>query len=395
MWFQYKLVRAIAAATLIAFAPAAGSAQIATPVVSAVPGAASEVPFELFRGTRIVVEGQINGVRTPMLLDSGAGVTTIDSDFARRIGIKEGMKITAHGTGGRQSAELVQDVVVEVGNLNLSGVSAAVVNLDAIEKAIGRPIPVILGRELFMNSIVQLDFEKKLLALAPAAGFSAPAGAAEVRLTRDGALHYLPMSINGSPARAALDLGNGGALGISKEYADSNPTLAALPFAVGVGGGVGGLHELKRVTVPKIDIGGFAFADVPADMGQSTGGPFAGGANAGIQLFRPFRVTFDLGRDRLWLERNTNAPDFPRDRAGLFALLEGDHFNVLHVSPNSPAAKAGLKAGDKIVAVAGQRVDPGFYSSAQSEWTKAAPGTQVKLTKSDGGQVTLTLADYY
>ena len=103
-----------------------------------------------------------------MILDSGAGVTTIDRDFARQIGLKKGISISAQGVGGVQQAELVQDVTVEVGNLKLSGVSVAVIDLDAIEKAIGRPMPVILGRELFMSSVVGLDFDKQLLTLSPA-----------------------------------------------------------------------------------------------------------------------------------------------------------------------------------------------------------------------------------
>jgi hypothetical protein len=395
MSIQSRIAHALAAASLAALVPAAGCAQIAEPTVAAIPGAAADVPFELFRGTRIVLQGEINGVRTPMILDSGAGVTTIDADFARRIGLPEGMRITAQGTGGDQEAELVQDVRLEVGNLRLGGVTVAVLDLDAIEKGIGRPIPVILGRELFMNSIVRLDFDGNMLSLSPQAGFAPPRGATEVRLRRDGTLHYLPVSIGGLPAEAALDLGNGGTLSISKEYADKAPALLALPHAIGFGGGVGGMHELRRVTVPKFEIAGFAFTGVPADLGTRPGGPYAGRANAGIQLFKPFRVTLDLGRDRMWLERTASAPRFHRDRAGLFLLLEDDHFNVLHVSPQGPAAKAGLKAGDRITAINRQQVGPGFYVSAQAEWAKAAPGTQVELARAGGGTVMLTLADFY
>ena len=395
MSLQSKLAHALAATALVALTPAAGCAQIATPTVSAVPGAA-EIPFELFRGSRIVLQGQINGIATPMILDSGAGVTTIDDDFARRIGLRGGMKITAEGAGGEQDAELFQDVALEVGNLRLSGVTVAALELEAIEKGIGRPIPVILGRELFMNSIVELDFDRNVLALSPQAGFVAPAGAAEVRLRRDGTLHYLPISIDGLPeVEAALDLGNGGTLSISKEYADATPKLAAFPSAIGFGGGVGGLHELRKTTLPNVRIGGFSFANVPADVGMRAGGPYARRANAGIQLFKPFRVTLDLGRDRLWLERSATPPLFRKDRSGLFLMLEDDHFNVLHVSPDSPAAKAGLRPGDRITAVNRQKVNSGFYASGQAEWAKEAPGTSVVLAKADGREAVLTLADYY
>ena len=105
-----------------ALSPFLAAAQIAKPVVSSVSGRPAAVPFELFRDNRIILNGRINGMDTPMILDSGAGVTTIDRDFARQIGLKKGMSISAQGVGGVQQAELVQDVTVEVGNLKLSGV---------------------------------------------------------------------------------------------------------------------------------------------------------------------------------------------------------------------------------------------------------------------------------
>ncbi len=79
----------------------------------------------------------------------------------------------------------------------------------------------------------------------------------------------------------------------------------------------------------------------------------------------------------------------------MFVMLEDDHFNVLHVTPGSPAERAGLKKGDKLVAIGGEKVGPGFYSSAQSGWSRGAVGTKVGITKSDGQTVILTLADYY
>jgi hypothetical protein len=376
--------------------PCFASTQIATPQVAAIPGASADIPFELFRGSRIVLNGSVNGVRTSMMLDSGAGVTTLDDDFARKIGLKKGSAVSAQGAGGTEQGELVQDVTIQAGNLKLSGVTVLVLDLEPIEKAIGRPIPAVLGREVFMNSILGLDFNKQVLTLSPAATFAAPKGATEIKLTRDDFTHFLPVSIEGlPPVQAAFDLGNGGALSVSKEYLDKSPKLAALPYATGLGGGVGGLHENRRVTLRKVSLGGFTLDNVPADLGSVQGGPYAGGANAGIQLFKPFHLTLDLGRDRLWLQR-TDAPiDFPKDRAGLFVLLEDDHLNVLHVTPGGPAHKAGIRKGDKLIAIGGERVGPAFYASRRANWTKDPAGTEVSIAKADGKAVKLILADYY
>jgi len=374
----------------------AASAQIATPTVTAVADRSATIPFELYRGNRIVLSGRINGLETPMMLDSGAGVTTLDTAFARKIGLTGGQKITAQGTGGRQDAELFQNVMIEVGNIRLSGATVVAIDLTQVAKAIGRPMPVVLGRELFVNSVVALDFDRKEMTLSPSAGYIAPAGATEVKLKPEGTLHYIPVSIGGlPPVDAAFDLGNGGALSISKEYHEEHKLFASLPHAVSMSGGVGGVHESKRVTLPKVEMTGFSFDAVPADLGGKPNGPYKNRANAGIQLFQPFKLTMDLGHDRIWLQRSGKPATFPRDRSGLFTLLEGNHFNVLHVSPASPAGRAGLKKGDRLVEIDGVRVGPDFFSSEKAAWMRAPAGTRVELTKSDGTSVTLTLADYY
>jgi predicted aspartyl protease len=374
----------------------AASAQIATPTVTAVAERSPVIPFELFRGNRIALTGRINGVETPMILDSGAGVTALDKAFAQKIGLTGGQKIEAQGTGGVQEAELFQNVTIEAGNLRISGATVVAIDLSQVAKAIGRPVPVVLGREMFVHSVIGLDFDRSELTLSPAEGFVAPAGATEVKMKRDGTLHFLPISVDGlPPVDAAFDIGNGGAISLSQEYHSKQPQFAKLPFAVSLAGGVGGLHETKRVTLPTVEIGGFTFNNVPADLGSQPDGPYKGGANVGIQMLRQFKLTMDLGHDRIWLQRNGKPAEFPKDRSGLFTLLEGDHFNVLHVSAGSPADRAGLKIGDKLTAIDGTVVGPEFFNGRMSSWARGAPGTRVAVTKADGATVTLTLADYF
>jgi hypothetical protein len=344
----------------------------------------------------MILVGRINGLETPMLLDSGAGVTTLDRAFARKLGMSGGQKITARGVGGKQEAELYQNVTIEVGNLKLGGATVVAIDLSLLEKALGRPMPVILGREVFMTSVIGIDYDRSVMTLSPAAGFQPPAGATQVELKRDGTLHYLPLSIDGlPPVMAAFDLGNGGAISLSREYQDAQPSFAKLPYSLGMSGGVGGLHESKRVSLPSVAVAGFQFQQVPAILDSNRKGPHKGQANAGIQLFRPFKLTLDLGRDRLFLQRTGKPVEFPKDRAGLFVILEDDHFKVLHVSPDGPAAKAGFRKGDRILAVNGHRVGPAFFKEVKTNWLQLPAGTSVGLTKGDGRVVNLTLADFY
>ena len=54
--------------------------------------------------------------------------------------------------------------------------------------------------------------------------------------------------------------------------------------------------------MPTVEIGGLTFKNVPTIFGSVADGPYEGRANAGIQLFKPFHLTLDLGHDRLWLK---------------------------------------------------------------------------------------------
>src|SRR4029078_13387474 len=56
----------------------AAPAQSPTPPVSVIAERSPAIPFELYRGNRIVLNARINGTETPMMLDSGAGGATPD-----------------------------------------------------------------------------------------------------------------------------------------------------------------------------------------------------------------------------------------------------------------------------------------------------------------------------
>ena len=371
-------------------------AQFPAPTVSFAAPSPAPLAFDLYRDTRIFLAGEVNGQPTPMLLDSGASLTVLDRTFAAKLGLTGGRPVAVQGAGGTERAEIFRGLSLNAGSLSFKDLTVAVMDLGLVGKALGRPVPVVLGRDLFMNSIVSIDFDRQLIGFAPREGFAAPPGTREVKLRREGPLHVLPIRIAGLPPHEAIfDLGNNGAISLSLEYHRSLPYFAALPAASGMGGGVGGLHEIKRVTLPSVEIGGVRFENVPAQLGAIAKGPYAGLANAGIQLFRPFLLTLDLAGDRMWLERTAKRVVFSRDRAGLFTTFEGKHYEVRHVTADGPAAKAGIKVGDRLVAIQGRRVGPGFPERLEAEWPFAPAGTPVEVGLSDGRVVIVTLADFY
>ena len=387
----------LAAPLLIAVSGFAIAQQHGSPTPPKVSFAAhaQDIPFDLFRGNRVVIAGTINGQATDIMLDTGASVTTVDRAFARAIGLPEGRKITAQGAGGPTEAEIVSGVTLKVGGMTFSDLTVGVMDLAPVSRGIGRPLTVVLGREFFNNAVVSIDWAANRLHVSAKEAFAPPAGATALQLKRKGPFNVIPVAIAGDTAiDALLDLGNGGALSVPRTYWGDRPVLASLRYAEGRRGGVGGLHPARSATIPSVTLAGKTFANVPATLSE-------GGndhdptqmANVGIGLLRQFHVDLDLGRDRIYLTPRSDAPPFERDRSGTRLDLVGDRLKVAFVSPQGPAAAAGLKEGDEIVAIDGHKVTADYYKSR--DWARGAAGTPVVLQRADGSSVTVTLTDYF
>ena len=391
------LVRTLVAAALCAAPATAGWSQQIPPATVTWQQSGSSVPFNLYQGNRVIADGTINGQRVDFLLDTGAGMATIDRAYARSIGIAEGEKIEVRGSGGAVEAELVSGIMLTIGGVTLSDVTAMVIDMSVISKGIGRPVPVVLGRELFDNVALTFDWPQSRMILNRPGDYRPVSTARIVPLGRsDIGLNTVEVSVAGlPPIKAFFDLGAGSPLSLPKEYWTAHPELAELRFGEGQAGGVGGLHPTRNVTVPRIDFAGEQFRDVPIVLGQGAAKGAVTEAKVGIGLMQQFRMTMDLGRNRLFLEKLSQPTPWRRDRAGLRADLDAGALVIAQVSPQGPAAAAGLKVGDRIVAINDHPVGAGFFDGPQGNWSRGATGTQVALTKSDGATVKVTLADYF
>lgn len=356
---------------------------------------AHTIPFKLFRGNRIVVPATLNGHATDVILDTGASATTLDRAYARSIGLPEGRKVEGRGAGGIVEAEIVSGVTLVIGGVRFDNMTVGVLDLAPMARAVGRPMNVVLGREFFNSAVISIDWRNSRLRVSSHEAFKPARGAAEVLLSRNGPFNTIPVSIaGGRPIAALLDLGNGGNLVLPRTYWGGRVDLAGLRYAEARTGGVGGLHAARAATVPNVSLAGRTFAAVPATLSESGNDREPEKmTNVGIGLLKQFDVDLDLGRDRIYLTPRNDAPPFDRDRSGTRLDLVGDRLKVGFVSPQGPAAAAGLKEGDEIVAVDGRPVTADYYRGA--DWTRGPAGKTVSLRRADGTELKLTLRDFY
>jgi len=356
--------------------------------------------FELYAGTRIYIPAAVNGDPTHVMLDSGAEATVLDKAYAQSLGIKPTAIVDAVGTGGRDVAELASGVTIRVGDVELRDMTVALLDLKPIAAAIGRPMPVVLGKEVLNALTVQLDFAGKTITFHDPARYRAPAGAVVVPVTNVSGLHAIPASIEGGkPVLMDFDLGNGQPLLVFPTYWKPKGMLADRPTSKGLSGAVGGIRTRNVATVKSLTLAGVTLHDIPAVFGDEDNSAFNTGhtaGNIGMPILGRFDVTTDYSRGRLLLKPRPDAlaQPFAKDRSGLLARVSGGVATLGLVAPGSPAEAAGLKVGQQISAVNGRPVSE-LGVAGLTELRTGAAGGVLKVTLSTGETVELIRRDYY
>jgi hypothetical protein len=190
------------------------------------------VPFDQYRGI-IFLNGTVNDAPAAMMLDSGAAMTCVDQAFAAQTGLKGRGHIKARGEQGSTDGEVARNVTVRVGDLNLQGLNVAIIDLGPVARALGRSIPVILGREAFKSRVVSLDFPHHRIIFKDPATFRPSAGATRVSLTESGKLPVITIQIGNRSLPAEVDLGDDGTIMLANRVWKSSPEFTSLPYTAG------------------------------------------------------------------------------------------------------------------------------------------------------------------
>ena len=119
-----------------------------------------EIHFQ-YHGGLIWLKVDVTGKSEPLnfLLDSGASVSAIDLQTARRLGVHLGNRQMVQGVNGQSIAYCVNDLQAGCGGIALPK-SVLAVDLSALSGCCEQPVDGILGVDFFRSRIVQIDFTK-------------------------------------------------------------------------------------------------------------------------------------------------------------------------------------------------------------------------------------------
>ncbi|HZO93502.1 MAG TPA: aspartyl protease family protein [Candidatus Baltobacteraceae bacterium] len=332
-----------------------------------------------------------------VVFDSG-GVNVVTPDAARRLGLVGTGGIDVGGVGtGTERATIANAGTLAIGDARLSDQQFLVLDLPYAFVHAMRDVTTdgIVGFEVLANFRTTIDYAARTVTFAP---FSAPApaplpGAVTLPFRSDGHTPYVEATIDGATGLFEVDTGNSGGLIVFEPFARAHGLFATAPRVPYVSpGGIGGSVPATLVRGGEFTLAGVTLRRPIVQLANQPAGGFASrtiAGNIGADVLQRYTVTFDYrARTVTFAPNGQSIPDFPTDRTGL-SLNQHDpgSVDVIGVAPGSPAAVAGVRVGDEIVAVNGRPVAQ-YGDTELSAAIHGLTGPVLRLTLRRGGATT-------
>ena len=287
------------------------AALLVLPPVRAAMAQDATLPFQM-QDNLIRIPIVLNGHATEAVLDSGTGSLALDRTFALSAGLKPA-QVSGSIPGGGAPVPMfaLPPVDLQFGPEHLNQVSAISIDLGHLTSSAGFPVNVLMGKPVFDQHALRIDYPHRQIVFLPAAEEAQCAN--PIPITFFGGAPVVEVTLRASPKskpvplQLVVDLGTRHyAAMIGGPFLDT-PTgkeLLRKGTSLQVGSGTGGAVEGHSVQVDSLRIGQQQFTGLTIALTSHVGAYSLGGADGslGVPLWKDGTVTFDYPHRRLCLD---------------------------------------------------------------------------------------------
>lgn len=317
------------------------------------------------------------------ILDSGASMSVIDASYAKKQGYQVKGNVKGFGFGENFELSFVELPHYSVGGIEFLN-QKLYVSEGLAERSYEPEIAGIIGYDFLSRFVVEIDYAKQIATFHSPDGFEYTGSGKTI----DAPLKYrtfsLPVYLENQLSRWSLDLGSFQS-SIHYPYAEKHDLLNRQGVE-SVSQGLSSITFEKTVQFSCLKIGDYSLNSplITVPTGQGVGATALGelGGNLGNSTLKHFNLFLDYPNQRVIFEKGQHFhTSFPKDTSGLLiGRSENNQPMVSFIAENSPAAKAGLIAGDIITELEGFPVKPGDKVVPLRHFLRAAPGSHLNIT---------------
>lgn len=321
----------------------------------------TRIPFQQMTGGVVVLSALLDNFPDTLnfILDSGSSGISLDSSTVIALGLTpEPSDRTIRGIAGIRKVGFLYNRTLRFPNLNVDSLNFHVNDYSVLSTVYGVRVDGIIGYGLLSRYIVKVNYDSLRIEICSKGMIRYPKGGYLIKpFLGTLPVHYARIKDAGiHNARFLHDIGAGLCLMLTQDFIEDSALLSRkrklLPKQ---GEGIGGKFDMFVTVVKELKIGPFRFRNVPTyvfdDNYNVTSYPYLGGL-IGNDIFRRFNVIFNYDKRDIHITPNSHFRDpFDYSYSGIELYYIGDRIMIGDVAPGSPAAKAGIKEGDEVMAV--------------------------------------------
>ena len=338
----------------------------------------------VFQLGQVSVRAEVEGRSVWALLDSGAGVTAVDTTTPLGAAFHPLTHVSGRGSTQKITAGLGELRQVTFGALTMPRLPVVSVPIPALDAFGARRPELILGYSLFAAHPVRIDYARKEIVVAESAERLHGPRSPSLPIRYWGGRIVVELEVEGARGFAEIDTGNSGGVGLNARWATAHGLPGVTPKLEMSYRGGAGTEETKTTLwrAKRTSLGPIRVERRLVHVDDPHAGPNLVGIVGNEVFARCAAIVVDAPGRRLWFEPPCDRP-VAEDLSGWRLDHRPDPawpdrpWIVSGVLPGGTADRAGVLVGDRLLSVDGKpaTLDRTTFGAVLAQ----APGTVVKL----------------